>query len=234
MKAQRDSKTSKQEERKSGSKRKNLFQVFFEKALGPPESPKRNKMKQKNSESSDKAVVPRVRYNPVLALLGSEPKGVDGEKEILALPNTILKIDHNHLALNKVLENRELLTQSQIDYEDIKNLISLDYDKGWQYRIILEGGLLLCQLREIHKERNSLVKHLKTFIRKAVKSKHDNIESLKELVDNLIPTETMHMQGEGNYPNPVIPILVDTLYNDLRKVKEAYQTARDQAFLYEE
>ena len=112
-------------------------------------------------------------------------------------------------------------------------MLSLDYEKGWQYKIILEGGLLLCQLREIHKERDNLVKHVRSFMNKAVKNRHDNFDSLVELVDSVTPFSRDDIDTE-KMPNPILPILVDALYNDLKKVKEAYQIAKEQTFMTEE
>lgn len=213
--------------------RKNMFQMFFEKALGPPETPTKLKKKPSKQKEKTRESLPRVSFNPMIAMLGIQPKGMDWEKEFVAFPNTILKIDNNHFALNRVLENRELFSKSKLDYMDIKNMLSLDYEKGWQYKIILEGGLLLCQLREIHKERDNLVKHVRSFMKKAVKNRHDNFESLVELVDSVTPFSKDDIDTD-NMPNPILPILVDALYNDLKKVKEAYQIAKEQTFMAEE
>ena len=48
------------------SKSKNLFQMFFEKALGPASTPKKKKKVVRNKEE----VVPRVSFNPMVAKLG--------------------------------------------------------------------------------------------------------------------------------------------------------------------
>lgn len=88
---------------------KNFFQYFFEKALGPKESPKKQKKVKKVEKS--KVEVPKISYNPVVVTMGTQPKGVNCEKEIIALPNNLLKIDHNHLTLNRLLNNKELLSK---------------------------------------------------------------------------------------------------------------------------
>jgi hypothetical protein len=169
----------------------------------------------------------------MISMLGTQPKGMDCEKEFVALPNAILKIDNNHFATNHILENKELFSKSKLDYMDIKNMLSLDYDKGWQFKIILEGGLLLCQLRGIHKERDNLLKHIKSFIKKAVKNKHDNLEELQSLVNCVTPF-TMNNDDLDQSSNPLLAILVDTLYKDLKKVKEAFQIAQEQTFMSEQ
>ena len=146
------------------SKTKTFFQYFFEKALGPQETPKKHARKSKTKKPVKEAA-PRVSFNPMIAMLGTQPQNMDCEKEFVSLPKTILKIDNNHFALNNILENREMFAKRKLDYMDIKNLISLDHEQGWQFKIILEGGLLLCQMQKLLAERDSLLKATKTFIK---------------------------------------------------------------------
>ena len=219
-----------EETKERGSKSKNLFQIFFEKAIGPQETPRKVKKKKKIKK---KEVVPRVTFNPMVAMLGTQPKGMNFEKEFIALPHTILKIDNNHFTQNKILENKELFSKSKLDYMDIKSLLSLDYDKGWQYKIILEGGLLLCFLRQIHKERDNLVKHIKDYIRREVKERRDSLEELQELANNVTPIDVQYGKGE-DMQNPIIQIFIDTLYKEIKRIKEAFHEAREKAFKTEE
>jgi hypothetical protein len=132
----------KEDSKDKSSKSSNMFQRFFEKALGPKETPKEKKRRSKPKQEK-REVGPRVSFNPMIAMLGIQPKSMNFEKEFVALPNTILKIDNNHFALNRIMENKELFSKSKLEYMDIKSMISLEFDKGWQYKIILEGGLLL-------------------------------------------------------------------------------------------
>ena len=154
------------------------------------------------------------------------------DKEMIALPNTILKIDNNHFGINKILENKELFSKSKLELVDIKNMMALDYEKRWQYKIILEGGLLLCQLREIHKERNHLTKYIKAFIKKEVKNRHGDLGELEGLVQNIIPFKRINEEEDGE--SPLVQILIDSLYKEIKKVKEAFQEARERAFQAEE
>lgn len=112
---------------------------------------------------------------------------------------------------------------------DIKSMLSLDFDKGWQYRIILEGGLLLCQMSQIHKERHNLLKYVKKFIKKEVKLNHENLEGLKQLVSCVTPIEFKENYDES-LENPLLEILVNALYNEYIKVKEAIQEAKAKAY----
>ena len=90
---------------------KNFFQYFFEKALGPKEEKKKEERVRVKKPEKSKVDVPKISYNPVIAAMGAQPKGVNWEKEIVALPNSLLKIDNNHLSLNKLLNNKELLSK---------------------------------------------------------------------------------------------------------------------------
>lgn len=212
----------------------NLFQKFFEKALGPKEKPKKKKDKgEKKGSFKRRDTLPRVSYNPVVAMFGNQPKGMDCSKEFVAMPKTILKLDSNHFALNQILEKKALVDKSRLDYMDIKNMLTLDYEKGWQYKIILEGGLLLCQLKEVHRDRENLLKHLKSFMKKAVRSRHDNIGELEELVNSVTPFSIQDQDTE-HMPNPILHVLVDSLYHQYKRVKEAFQSAQAQAFVAEE
>jgi hypothetical protein len=216
----------------SGKRPNNLFQLFFEKALGLKEKDKQKKKRVSKTKASKIKMTPRVSFNPMVAMLGIQPKGMDCDKEFVAFPNAILRIDNDHFSTNRILENRELFSKSKLSYMDIQNLLSLEFDKGWQYKIILEGGLLLCQLRNIYQERDNLLKHIKLFIKKAVRSSRENLEELESVVNCVVPF-TNHPDEEKS-TNPLLSILVNTLYKDIKKIKEAFQMAKEQTFTAEQ
>lgn len=114
----------------------------------------------------------------------------------------------------------------------MKSLVSLDVKQGYQYRIILESGMLLCQLREMHKQRDEVLKHVKTFIKNAIKSKLENIEGLEEVIKTVVPnfTLTADEKLEDQLSNPIVRLLVDALYSNVRKVKEAFEEAKEKTF----
>ena len=76
-------------------------------------------------------------------MMGLQSNGANNEKEIVAIRNKFLRIDSNHLGMNNSLEHKELMTKNKVDFIDIKKMLSLEILSGHQFKIILEGGLLL-------------------------------------------------------------------------------------------
>lgn len=114
----------------------------------------------------------------------------------------------------------------------MKSLVSLDVKQGYQYRIILESGMLLCQLRNMHKQRDEVLKHVKTFIKNAIKCKLENIEGLEELIKTVIPdfnVSTSEVKDE-QLSNPIVRLLVEALFSNVKKVKEAFEEAKEKTF----
>ena len=172
--------------------------------------------------------MPRVKFNPVVAMMGINSKRPGSEKEVIAIKNKILKIDNNHLGINKSLENKEILIKEKVDYNDIKELISLEIYSGHQYKIILEGGLLLWQLREIHKDRDTLIKYMKQFIKNIAKNNIENLEELEKVIKGVVPVFVLDSQDQDeDLPNPILRLLVESLYSSVKKVKEAYEEAKE-------
>lgn len=162
----------------------NIFQKFFEKALGPRDTPKKKKRRSRNSKKDDK---PIVKYNQRVAKFGEKAASSEVEGGLMVLSQKILKVNDNHFETNQMFQQKESLDQANINYKDFKQMLSLDFENGWQYKIILEGGLLLCQMRDIHQERDSLAKYIKKFIKKEVRNRSDSLEKLEEMAENITP-----------------------------------------------
>ena len=111
----------------------------------------------------------------------------------------------------------------------MKSLVTLDVKHGYQYKIILEGGMLLWQLREMHKQRDELLKHVKSFIKNAIKDKLENIDSLEDLIKSIVPSFNMSSTEliDEDKPNPILRLLINSLYSNIRKVKEAFEEAKE-------
>lgn len=71
-------------------------------------------------------------------------------------------------------------------------------------------------------------------MKKAVRSRHDDLDALEELVNSVTPFSIREENDDDDMPNPLINILVDVLYKDLKRVKEAFQQAKEQTFMTEE
>jgi len=88
---------------------------------------------------------------------------------------------------------------------------------------------------EIIRQRDNLVDYLKVFIENTVKKSYGDVSAIEKLVQSIVPTVILNDDDNiHNMPNPIIPILVEALYNELRKVKEAAEQQKDKDFMKKE
>ena len=169
------------------------------------------------------------------ALLGSHPQGAKYEQEMLAHRGSIIKIDSNHFALNKCLADKEMFNKTKLEFQMISSLINLDYDKRAKFRIILEGGKLLCNFLKIVKERDSLLEHVKALLHSTVKNASIEREALDNLVCSVQPGIIVNSdEEEESLSNPILPMLSHELYKELKRVKELEDFNKDKEFVKKE
>jgi hypothetical protein len=208
----------------------NFFQSFFEKALGPKEQEPKRKHRPKRIKTH-KYIEPSVKYNPSAAMMSTTSLDGGEPDELIAQKGTILKIATDHFALNKSLKQSEEVNKSKLRFDQIQSLINLDCENRTKYRIILEGGKLLCNFLDIIKERDFLLAHSKLLVETCVKNTYADPTALENVVNSITPA--LVINGEDsvhNIPNPIIPILTDALFQELKKVKHAAEIQKQNEF----
>lgn len=69
----------------------------------------------------------------------------------------------------------------------------------------------------------------------SVKSKLEDVESLQELVQSIVPTVVIGQpEPEDDSESPLVQILANALYSNVKLVREAYQDAKNNAYSAEE
>ena len=69
---------------------------------------------------------------------------------------------------------------------------------------------------------------MKQFIKNIAKSKIENIEELEKVIQGVVPVFSIDSNEEvDNLPNPILRLLVESLYSSVKKVKAAYEEAKE-------
>ena len=69
---------------------------------------------------------------------------------------------------------------------------------------------------------------MKQFIKNIAKSKIENIEELEKVIQGVVPVFSIDSnEQEDNLPNPILRLLVESLYSSVKKVKAAYEEAKE-------
>lgn len=163
--------------------------------------------------------------------MSTQSQTLGPDEELVGHKGSILKINTNHFGLNKNLESRELISKSKLQFNLLKTMINLDYEKGSKYRIILEGGKLLCNFLEIIRERDNLIVNCKSLIETCIKNSFADPSALEKLVNIVAPTLIINPEDSVHgMPNPILPILTDSLFYELKKVKDMMEHQKEMGY----